>query len=547
MIEIDLANATWAHNTRGTQFLPLGSVARSDVPVSLNAQRRIDREVAGPQPDIWGTLGAWRDDDARAFKGRLRISERGDEHSVVEQSGDATIQLINDIKGGLLPGLDSSRVRERFIDLSELWFDRFAGRTFALDQVFALRLTVFVRPGEGALVVLQHGRLGGGGVEFIQPEPTGPDFSCSARDRLTYRIPLPLDAPIDKASTVAGDVKVTLRENATRIAAQTSIKILTYQRGNSTSAEVVARALRALGRDKYQLHKWDVNEGCFTPAAPAQVRRDVKTLLLLHGTFSSTRASFGPLAQEGTFSWLENMAIAQRRYGQILSFDHETVFDGLVENTAQLLQATGGGLLAPVDVVSHSRGGLLTKHLAIRAQGMQVERAVLVACANGVGYFRVARGLSRMLSVLYRLSRLSTIGSAIVALAQHSIDAVLSFNGLKVMIPGSKELASVMTTAVPRGRVQTRYLPIPGDYDRALVSEDGFFKRLGASGLDLVLKAILGGQHDWVVGTKNQGILAQGAGLPNYTPKLVQTIHTSYFGKPQVRATIQSYLLNGKV
>jgi hypothetical protein len=542
MIEIGLSSARWEKSDQGQQFLPLG-VQPQDAP-SEAAKARILRRSASDQHEDWGTLGPWDSAAPLAWQGQLRLSLQGDEYSSAEQSGAPTIQLIEHVQASRTATVTAtgSRVRERFIDLSSLDFGSSLRARFPLEEQPSLQLTLFLRPDEGALVALQYGRYGENGVEFIQPEPT-PGHTCSARDRLKYRIPLPLEGAVD--FDPADSASVVLQGATGRVAPGTSIKVLTFQRGNSTSSEVIARALGVLGRDKYALLKWDLSCARFVAVEPKDVRHDAKTLLLLHGTFSSTKGSFGHLAQNGNDSWLSSLVLTQRRYGQVLAFDHDTVLHGLERNASELQQRLGGALTLPVDILTHSRGGLLGKQLAIYGDGLQVERAAMTACANGVGYFRFARGLSRFLTVLYRLSLLSTVGSVIVSLAQHSIDAVLGLDGLQVMIPGSKELLRVAQASVPAGRTQTVFLPIVGDYRKALAEDDRMFRRLALGGLDLVLKGMLGAQHDWVVGTAEQRLFSPGSVLKDYQPVPVPTWHTTYYDHPAVRDRAWRFLALG--
>lgn len=544
MREIDFTPGAQLKVDRSPPFVPLGTVDGSTA--SGPVLDRISRKSAAPQREIWGTLGPWESSAPLSLRGTLRFSAHGDQFSRPEQSGDATCRLIEQLRRGrdpVLPTADLDRVLERFIDLSDLWVESPTplSSAFTYEQHPALRLTLFVRPGEGALVVLQRGRFGEYGVEFIQPEPTGNAHTCTARDRLDYRIPLPFDQPIRAAGTEGFSLAAT----PTRVPAGTSLKLLTFERGNSTSKEVIARALSALGRDKYRLLKWSTNDGQFAEVTPEKVRRDVKTLLLLHGTFSSTSGSFGKLAEGDAWSWLENIAVASRRYGQVLAFDHDTVLDGLQANADQLRQRLGGNFSVPIDLLTHSRGGLLGKHLAIQDPTLQVERAAMAACANGVGYFTAAQGLSRFLSVLYQFTRSSLVSSVIVALAQHSIQAVLELPGLNIMIPGNPELLALERAPIPLNRQQTTFLPVIGDYTERVVSGSNFFKRWVDDGIDLIIKAFLGKQHDWVVGTSEQQIFDPALVLTGYLPKPFPAWHTTYFDSEAVRARIESFLLRG--
>ncbi len=543
MRQISLDSPTdqvWKQAQDGRKFIPLGNTSADKLPVA--ALDRIARRSAGTTQEVWGTLGPWDDASPKGWKGSLRLSNQGTESSSPTTSGAETVALIQSVTRTTAMA-EYVRVRERFIDLSDLSF-MVSAADYKLSEQPSLRLTLFVQPDEGALVYLQHGPLGEDGVDFIAPESTGVLHSCSRRDRLHYRIPLFLEGGLQSVREEAsGDLAIQSAKLGAALPPHTALKILTFQRQNSPSHEVVRRALSRLGRDKHQLLCWNLKAGAWDPIAPEKVKRDVRTLLFLHGTFSSTAGSFGPLADRGTWSWLENIAIARQRYQQVLALDHDTVLEDLPANAQRLKLAVGGGFTRAIDAVTHSRGGLLAKHLAIYEPGFEIERAAMTACANGVGYMRTLQNVSRFLSVMRRLLRFSTAGDTVVALAQHSVEFVASLPGLKVMTPGSDELAAVMRKAIPGARTQTSFMPVMGDYDRRLVEQERFFKRFALNGLDLIIKAILGAQHDWVVGSANQAILANGYLAPGALTVPIRTWHTEYYALDEVRTTIQTFLL----
>lgn len=460
----------WLTSRSGAHFLPLGAKRADDL--DRRARGKITGDTRSCHPDIWGTLGPWDEHSPLGLTGALELSREGNDRSLPAESGEPTIELIDDVRAGMAgPG----RARERFLNLSELKFTR-VNRGHSIGTQPALRLTLFLSPDEGALVYLQHGRLGDGGTEYLTPESTGITFDCSKRDRLTYRIPLPLRSPIRSARHSGSDVQIELEDRSDRVAPGTVVKVLTFPRQNGPSYEVVRRALGKIGVGAgHRLVRWERATGAFVPAEA--VRRDARTLLLLHGTFSSTTGSFAALA-EGP-----RPLLARLPYEQILGFEHDTVLSSLVENAAHL-RALTGGFAQPLDVLTHSRGGLLGKQLAIREPGLEVRRAVLGACANGVGYLSAARLVAMFLSVLKRLLVSSPGGALVTAIAQHSIEFITTLPGLRAMAPGSPELAAVANSPVDAGRYPTAFLPIVGDFDRQLVEHDGYFKRLGATGLD---------------------------------------------------------------
>lgn len=123
-----------------------------------------------------------------------------------------------------------------------------------------------------------------------------------------------------------------------------------------------------------------------------------RVLLLLHGTFSSTLASFGRWLSSGDFAALERLYP-----GGIFGYEHYSFSRSLTENLTQLclelapaeqatnsvsqpgLQAAGISASAsaplPCDVVGYSRGGLLARLLA-QSDRFEVGKLVLCAVPN---------------------------------------------------------------------------------------------------------------------------------------------------------------------
>lgn len=141
-------------------------------------------------------------------------------------------------------------------------------------------------------------------------------------------------------------------------------------RGASSHDEIVwQRRLSTLGRN--QALEWLVKlDKKLTPirgiralrdgewVATNDVASDGRTLLFVHGTFSNTDNLLAGISNSGQgeefFDW------AADRYDQILTYDHPTLAVSPMINAHALsrhLAASG----AEFDVVTHSRGGLVTR------------------------------------------------------------------------------------------------------------------------------------------------------------------------------------------
>ncbi len=100
-----------------------------------------------------------------------------------------------------------------------------------------------------------------------------------------------------------------------------------------------------------------------------------KALLFLHGTFSHASAAFGDLAKEpAAFD-----ALAAAYGGRVYAFNHLTVSRAPGDNVRELRPLLSG---ARVDVVTHSRGGLVLRALASTANAPAIGRAFLAAAPS---------------------------------------------------------------------------------------------------------------------------------------------------------------------
>ena len=104
-------------------------------------------------------------------------------------------------------------------------------------------------------------------------------------------------------------------------------------------------------------------------------------LLFVHGTFSTAAGGFGALPA----ATLDKLAT---RYGRrVLAAEHPTLSVDPLANATAMLEQLPAGRRIPVDIVAHSRGGLLARVLAAAAVAdpafpLRVRRIVYVATPN---------------------------------------------------------------------------------------------------------------------------------------------------------------------
>lgn len=130
-------------------------------------------------------------------------------------------------------------------------------------------------------------------------------------------------------------------------------------------------ALDARLNPRQGLHQW--RAAGLEPVA--QPRVEGETLLLVHGTFSESRMFADELAATAHGQALQ--ALWRARYGdRIFGFDHPTLSVGAWWNAVALMGEVAG-MAGPIDVVCHSRGGLVVAWL-LRLADVPVRRVVFV-------------------------------------------------------------------------------------------------------------------------------------------------------------------------
>ena len=106
-----------------------------------------------------------------------------------------------------------------------------------------------------------------------------------------------------------------------------------------------------------------------------------RALLLVHGTFSSTHTAFSQMPRD----YVEQL---HRKYnGRVFAFDHLTLSEGPAANVAWFLQQIPTGIKLDLDVICHSRGGLVSRVLAEREAGsgncpVEVRNIIFVGAPN---------------------------------------------------------------------------------------------------------------------------------------------------------------------
>lgn len=554
MADFDFSNENLSDFGLGSKFLPLGQKPTNQIEIN-HIQHKINHIQPDNESGVWATIG-WMNDDDFQLNGKIKYSKVGNEDYDL-----FTLRMVNEIRKFLGEGKGFS-VTERFIDLSDISFDFSMDGDFEVEKIPELRLTLFVRPDEGAIVYYQYCDEGDfrdpdSQLEFIQPEATDSSYS-SNRDRLHYYFPI---LPSYEIEENRGKIKLT--DNKRKIGFY--IKILTYKRNNKVAKELMDEAIHCineastsleekrailidrlfpslhpykavekLGYGKYRILKLNIEDNQFYEVNNQMtIDADAKTILLNHGTFVTTSESFGELYNNSTT--LVDL-INDSEYEQILAFDHQTISHDIDTNLRELYQRLEGVKFSkPVSLIGTSRGALVCTRLCTdpKNEYFKVDKILTFSGAYGVGFLVQPKAISVGLSVLRVILRGSP-STFVISLAQFSAKFIRGLPGLDAMNPENQVLAKMLedirTSGVLVHCVAADWKPFLAPKHRRL------FSRV----LDISLRIWLGRKHDWVVNFQNQQ-LAHNSNL-QITNK-ISSVHVKNFDLSYVKPNTHNIIL----
>lgn len=264
-------------------------------------------------------------------------------------------------------------------------------------------------------------------------------------------------------------------------------------------------------------------------------------LMLVHGFLGRCPSTFGGLlADTALFS-----ALHDRYDGRVLLFDHPTMHLSPQDNATFLLGRLPTDRTLDVDVLAHSRGGLVTRQLAHQPGGPppRIANLVHIAAPNAGTTLASNDKLGDLLDVFTNLVSLfpdpgsSVVLEAVMELVKQVAQGAFGgLPGIAAMDPANAELAA-LNTHPPTGSVRA----ITTDYEPAS-SES-----LGAKALDVLVDALFGTANDLVVPT--DGVFDAGSYVIADPFRAISAAgevpltHTTFFRNAAVRAQIGGWLL----
>ena len=343
---------------------------------------------------------------------------------------------------------------------------------------------------------------------------------------------------------------------------------------------VVGAAVEYMERNRHtglvHISSADPHAWTAAPVPPAIAGRRSKALLLIHGTFSSTRGGFGALGGTPWGKQLLDEAVAH--YDIVLGYDHKTLSVDPNENARGLLKelrALWPSGEVDFDVLSHSRGGLVYRSLVEQVLPAEpwpgtFNRAVFVAAANSGTELANAENWERLADLYTNLAAMASRGLAIIVPGAGVASLVLAevldgvgtlvktivtgslvdegIPGLAAMQPKGKFItgmnASALGQPTPEG---CSYFGITSNFKAGLRTPDSELpERLLSLLKDGLVDQLMRADNDMVVDLSSMTTIDPTAG-DFFDEKLDfgengVVYHTNYFHQPQTGRVIGQWL-----
>jgi len=305
-----------------------------------------------------------------------------------------------------------------------------------------------------------------------------------------------------------------------------------------------------------------ISRGYAALATPAELAaaKNQKVLLFVHGIFSSTGGAFGDLGAVDDAVDPSCMRQLLERYGnRVFGYDHWTISKTPLQNAIDLLNAIPAGANWDVDIVCHSRGGLVVRSLlplpaadarpanadllriaALRAGRIaSVGKAYFVAAANQGSPLADPDDLRNFLNVAALLASGSSCLAldVVIGLAKYVVSSGFNLPSVQELNSGSTLIEDLNNSATMLAAAATYFVRADFDFSASPLLSLGVY-------LDRYLMKV---DNDLVVPYDGLAVpefaVADDHWLNFGTPgaKQGKVWHTEFFGQPQT----QDFLLTG--
>ncbi|HSJ25896.1 MAG TPA: hypothetical protein VK929_14565 [Longimicrobiales bacterium] len=278
-----------------------------------------------------------------------------------------------------------------------------------------------------------------------------------------------------------------------------------------------------------------------------------RSLLFVHGTFSTAHGCFGSLPRDFVAE------LHQRYNGRLLAFDTHTLSEDPAANARRFLELLPAGQRLECDVVCHSRGGLVTREIALAgADGgrVGVRRIVFVGVPNAGTALadpgHMTHMIDRFTSAVMLLPTgpvTETMEAIITAVKVIGHGVTGGLPGLASMQPSGRFLARLNRDGGPASALgATEFYAITADYAPGTGPLRSLIVQRAADALvDRVFSDVA---NDLVVPTSGVYDVAGPAGFPIPTHRVLRyaaeegVLHTGYFSAPRTATVLSQWLEN---
>jgi pimeloyl-ACP methyl ester carboxylesterase len=275
-----------------------------------------------------------------------------------------------------------------------------------------------------------------------------------------------------------------------------------------------------------------------------------RALLLVHGTFSTAHGAFCGLDRKD----IEELNAAYG--GRVFAFDHPSLSEDPARNAKELSARIPAGVALDVDIICHSRGGLVARELAERAatygltpDRFTVGRVVFVGAANAGTILAEPEHMMSMIDRLTTVTNLVPTG-----VVSEVLDALITV--VKVIGHGGLKSLDGLASMNPKGtylkgftggqKTGSTYFAITADFDASAQPATAPLASLVKDAL--MDKIFEKAANDLVVPTA--GVFAPN-GSPSFPiepvsrleiPSSAGVVHTTYFASPDARRKMKEWL-----
>ena len=275
-----------------------------------------------------------------------------------------------------------------------------------------------------------------------------------------------------------------------------------------------------------------------------------RALLLIHGTFSTAHGAFSGLTRD-------DMAELNARYGgRVFAFDHPSVSVSPAANVKELAKRIPAGVSLDVDIICHSRGGLVAREIAERGpthgltpDKLTVGRVVFVGAANAGTMLAKPDHMVNMIDRLTSVSNLIPTGFVSELLdGLIMVIKVIGHGGLKALdgLASMNPDGSYLQGLTGGQKAGATYYAITADFEAGAQEATAPLRTLVKDKLmDRIFKDA---KNDLVVPTEGVFTVNGCASFPIEAvsrleiPASAGVVHTTYFLSPEARTKIREWL-----